>query len=112
MHNHSELYEKLKPKYPNLNQQELLRVSLKNYRTGKGLNLEYDAFKYLNDNKAYDFTKFPKPPYLSSRDLVILDQFSTMPYFMDKNDIWVSEYCHITTLSLVSSFYDFLNLIK
>lgn len=100
---HTELYENLKTLYPEiLKPDEILHKSLKNYRKDKGYSLTYQAFKYLDDHKLYDFSKHDLESLdLQSRDLVLLEKNSTSLYYIGKKDIYISDVTHQVTISII-----------
>lgn len=106
---HDLLYEKIKFHFPDLRtKRDVLKKALKNYRMEKGLSLEFESFKYLADNNFYDFHKFARPRDLNSRELVLFDKLSTSPYYVGKQDIYISDVVHQFTFGVVESFEDFI----
>lgn len=110
---HKLLYEKIKFHYPDLRtEREVLRKALKNYRVGKGMSLNFEAFKYLDDNKFYDFLSYPKPQFLESKELIWFDKVSPSPYYVGKKEIYISDPVHQFTFEMVESFDDFILFLK
>lgn len=109
---HDLLFEKVRFHYGISDKKAVLKMALTNYRAGKGMSLQFEAFKYLADGNFYTFECFERPRDLCSRELVLFDKFSTSPYYVGKTHIYISDITHQFSFAMVNSFSEFILFLK
>ena len=110
---HNKLYAILSSEFKTADFRKVMKRSILNYRSDKGLSLSKEAFEILKEKDIYRFSKFPfDVKFFDSKYLLLLDQ-AISPYYIDTDkSIWISDEMQVFQYSMTNDLQDFLNSLK